>query len=249
MTRKYFAQIVMVIQVILDFCTIVISFRAGYYFYNYLYESWNLGVGVQPFRIYRNLSIGAGILFLIIFERFGLYSRKVGVLNVEEIKRILQSLILGSLILFSLSFLLRPVISVIPGETMMSDQVEIQDGNLLVQGTLLYSRLILLYSLSLALIFINLQRSAVNRVLLKMHVKGPGLNRVLIYGAGEVGKQLNKRLYENPRIGMKPIGFVDDDLDKVGEDITRIGGSSGMKVKVLGNGPAASGTGESLGHP
>jgi exopolysaccharide biosynthesis polyprenyl glycosylphosphotransferase len=234
--RKYFTQFFMFFQVVLDFITVVLSFVIGYYIYHILLSKWNIGVGVQPFKIYRNLAFGAGVLFLVIFERFGLYSRKLGLLNVEEIKRIFQSLIIGSLILFSLSFLLRPSISGTLGETEIADSYIADTDNLQERGALLYSRLIMLYSLIVLLVLTNLQRSMVNRILLTRHIKGPGLHRVMIYGTGEVGRQLQRRLFENPRIGLKPIGFIDDDLNKVGTAVEGITGQESTAIKVLGSG-------------
>ncbi|MBN1356784.1 sugar transferase [bacterium] len=237
MTRKYFTQIVIVTQVFLDLATVILSFIIGYYIYHLMYYKWQIGVGVQPFKIYRNLAIGSGVLFLIIFERFGLYSRKLGMLNIEEIKRIFQSLIIGSMILFSLSFLLRPAMIEAQPLTSITEQLDPGDDfNLKERGALLYSRLIMMYSLIVLMVLINLQRSVVNTVLLRRHIEGPGLNRVLIYGAGEVGRQLQRRLFENPRIGMKPIGFIDDDLAKVGTSIEGIPTQKSTSLKVLGSG-------------
>jgi len=230
-TRKYFFPILTVIQMLLDFLTVVVAFLLGYELYHLLLTQFDIGAGVQPFKIYRNLSIIAGILFLIIFERFGLYSRKVGILNIEEMKRILQSLFIGSLILISASFLLRPV-DFSDAAPMVTDD----DSRVAIQGPLLYSRLILLYSTVILFLLINLQRHCLNRILLKMHTRGPGLNRVLIYGAGEIGQQMQRRLFENPRIGMKPVGFIDDDLDKVGRPMTGIHGRSETQIHVLGTG-------------
>ncbi|MBN1550869.1 sugar transferase [bacterium] len=262
MTRKYFPQIIMAIQMILDYLSVIIAFMCGYYFYSYVYPKWQMALTTENFQIYRDLALIAGFIFLIIFERFGLYSRKVGLLNVEEIKRIFQSLLIGSLILFSASFLLRPVI-IFPDaaeETHINEnnripEMYLQQSNESIQalsgrqqvygddvlykpilGGRLYSRLVMLYSLIALLLIINIQRHLVNRILLKMHVKGPGLNRVLIYGAGNIGRQLQRRLFENPRIGMKPIGFIDDDLNKGGDEIQGIAGRSDTTIKVLGDG-------------
>ncbi|HPQ42211.1 MAG TPA: sugar transferase, partial [bacterium] len=51
-----------------------------------------------------------------------------------------------------------------------------------------------------------------------------------------VGQQLQRRLFENARIGMKPVGFIDDDLDKVGSRITGIRGKDETVNPVLGTG-------------
>ncbi|MBN1297153.1 hypothetical protein JXA80_10265, partial [bacterium] len=186
-TRKHFFLLLTITQMVLDWVTVVVSFLLGYEIYHLLLTYADFGAGVQPFKLYRNLSLTAGFLFLIIFERFGLYSRKVGVLNIQEMKRILQSLFIGSLILISASFLLRPI------DPMIAKPILSDTDAMLMQGPLLYSRLILLYSLVILFVLINLQRHCLNRVLLKMHTRGPGLNRVLIYGAGVVGQQLQRR--------------------------------------------------------
>ncbi len=222
------------VQAVLDTLTVVVSFFIGYFLYHQLLSMFQIGVGVQPFKIYRNLAFGAGVLFLIIFERFGLYSRSFGIMNVEEIKRILQSLLIGSLILFSASFLFRPIVE-LPADRSFAVAPFAQDP-FAEQGPLLYSRLILMYSLLILLLLITIQRSLVNKLLLRMHVEGPGMVRVLIYGANEIGRQLQRRLFENPRIGLKPIGFLDDNLDEIGREITGIPGKADTTLKVLGNG-------------
>ncbi|MGB3975422.1 MAG: sugar transferase [bacterium] len=230
-TNKHFYQLFLLIQLLLDYLTVVASIFLGYFLYHILLKAFDIGAGVQPLKIYKTLAFSAGFLFLVIFERFGLYSRKVGILNVDEMKRILQSLLIGSLILVSFSFLIRPV------DTPNILPVNIRNSVTLdPHGPLLYSRLILFYSLVILFVLINFQRHCLNRYLLKLHVKGPGLNRVLIYGAGEVGHQLQRRLFENPRIGLKPIGFIDDDLEKVGHSIVGIRDHKETTIPVLGTG-------------
>jgi exopolysaccharide biosynthesis polyprenyl glycosylphosphotransferase len=229
--KKHFFQIFTFVQIVLDYFTVVVSVYLGYILYHIILRTFQFGAGVQPIKIYKTLAFSAGFLFLVIFERFGLYSRKVGILNIDEMKRILQSLLIGSLILISFSFLIRPIDA---PETL---PFTVTNGiSLDPQGPLLYSRLILFYSLVILFILINLQRHFLNRFLLKLHVKGPGLNRVLIYGAGEVGHQLQRRLFENPRIALKPIGFIDDDLEKVGCSITGIRDRPETSIPVLGTG-------------
>jgi len=233
--RKYYLYILIFVQIIVDYLTVMISFLAGYMIYHFIFSKWQLGVGVQPFKIYRNLAFGSGFLFLIIFERFGLYSRKMGVLNVEEMKRIFQSLLIGSLILFSLSFLLRPGFLMTSEASLAAMSNSSSGQDFLGYGSLLYSRLILLYSLVTLFILINIQRQIFIQILKYFHVRGPGLNRVLIYGAGDVGRQLQKRLFENPRIGMKPIGFIDDDMEKAGMEIDGLVGNKKTSLQVLGS--------------
>jgi FlaA1/EpsC-like NDP-sugar epimerase len=46
--------------------------------------------------------------------------------------------------------------------------------------------------------------------------------RVLITGAGDAGEKVLRELYDNPRLPYEPIGFVDDDLGKIGREIHHI---------------------------
>jgi len=44
-------------------------------------------------------------------------------------------------------------------------------------------------------------------------------DRVVIYGAGRAGELLLREILNNPRLGVKPVGFVDDDKLKKGKKI------------------------------
>jgi len=58
----------------------------------------------------------------------------------------------------------------------------------------------------------------------------PGMKRALIIGAGSGGRYIARELREEPSWNLWPIGFVDDDPDKIGRTIDRI--------KVLGDSKA-----------
>ena len=48
----------------------------------------------------------------------------------------------------------------------------------------------------------------------QLRKRGLGLDRVLIVGAGEIGRAVMRNLVARPELGYQVVGFVDDDLSK-----------------------------------
>jgi exopolysaccharide biosynthesis polyprenyl glycosylphosphotransferase len=63
---------------------------------------------------------------------------------------------------------------------------------------------------------------------------GLGVSRILVYGAGEVGQLLVKRLMQSPALGYLPVGFIDDNPEKVGKKIRSNQSASSYYLPVLG---------------
>jgi FlaA1/EpsC-like NDP-sugar epimerase len=59
----------------------------------------------------------------------------------------------------------------------------------------------------------------------KVHLNGKGL-RILIIGAGDAGNQVLLEIQKNPRLGLTPVGFIDDNPEKLNHQI--------RDLKVLG---------------
>ena len=62
-----------------------------------------------------------------------------------------------------------------------------------------------------AAIYLTAGRGAVHIVDLKLRSRGSGGHPTLIVGAGKIGHLLARRLVERPGIGLRPVGFVDDE--------------------------------------
>ena len=58
-----------------------------------------------------------------------------------------------------------------------------------------------------------LTRLIFNKIQHWLHSKGAGAKRVIIYGAGDAGKLIARRLNEFPAFGMFVVGFIDDDAE------------------------------------
>lgn len=74
-----------------------------------------------------------------------------------------------------------------------------------------YSRLIFGYTGIIILVVIGLSRAIERQIIDRRHKRGLGVERVLIVGAGEVGRALMRTVMARPELGYKIVGFVDDD--------------------------------------
>jgi exopolysaccharide biosynthesis polyprenyl glycosylphosphotransferase len=59
--------------------------------------------------------------------------------------------------------------------------------------------------------------------------------RILIYGAGELGQALFRSIENSPRSNINPIGFIDDDPNKIGNACHRNGFKTDHCIRVIGN--------------
>ncbi len=84
---------------------------------------------------------------------------------------------------------------------------------------LFYSRIIFIYAGILILVLLGLARLIRNMVLARLRGAGRGVDRVLIIGAGEVGRTVMRNLIAQPELGYRVVGFLDDDPAKSGADI------------------------------
>lgn len=171
------------IQLIADILIITGSMLFGYWLYHLIFAKVGIGKGVQPFTIYLRLTLITTVILLLVFERQGLYRRTISIMNIEEIKGIFKAVILTAVIIFTASFYFRDIS---------------------------YSRLIVTYSMISLLVFLNIERYIFFKIFQWLNTKGIGVRRALIYGAGEAGQMLAERFIRSPRLGVLPLGFLDD---------------------------------------
>lgn len=74
----------------------------------------------------------------------------------------------------------------------------------------LYSRLVLFGTILFFFTLRNLGFYVLHRYLSYMRVKGRHVKRLLIVGAGRIGKQLEEKIRRNVALGYKVVGFLDD---------------------------------------
>ena len=159
-----------------------------------------------PFQEYIPVSLLLTVILLIVFKTEGLYDQRRGSSWLDEVYTIFTSSLIGIAIMIFMFFLYR---------------------------TNFYSRLIFLYALLLIVGFLSLSRLMERRIREGLRRQGIGVDRVLIVGAGKVGRAIMRSVLARPELGYRPFGFVDDDPKKQDNDIgpfKAIGGTADLAL-------------------
>jgi len=85
-----------------------------------------------------------------------------------------------------------------------------------------YSRLLLIEASIIAVILLALSRMVQNGIVGRLRARGIGGDRVIIVGAGEVGRTVMRTIVARPELGYQIVGFVDDNPQKGQADIGRL---------------------------
>ncbi len=84
---------------------------------------------------------------------------------------------------------------------------------------LFYSRIIFIYAGLLIILLIGMARIVRWMILTRFRQAGQGVDRVLIVGAGELGRAVMRNMIAQPELGYRVVGFLDDDPVKSETDI------------------------------
>ncbi len=219
--RRNFEPVILSVQVLVDLAVLLLACWLGYQM------GEKLG-GLAPApslqaaqaQLYQELSALIAAVCLVTFHAFGLYSPTKSLLNMEEFKGIVKSVLVAFLVLFTLIIYLRgtrqdpegPIYGfLVPLHKWIDLDVNINT----------ISRLTLLVTFGLILCLTTASRFASFKVIQRLHQRGIGNRNVLIYGAGGTGRQLQRKFMLVPTLGLNLVGFVDDDPRKVGTTVER----------------------------
>jgi exopolysaccharide biosynthesis polyprenyl glycosylphosphotransferase len=145
-----------------------------------------------PFSAYVPVSVVLTVILLITLKTEGLYDRRRGSSWLDDTYIIFTSTLVSMAIMIFIFFLYRAHF---------------------------YSRLIFFYAVLLIGTFLSLSRLIERQIAAALRRRGIGVDRVLIVGAGEVGRAIMRSIVARPDLGYRPAGFVDDDPKKQGSDI------------------------------
>ncbi len=140
-----------------------------------------------PFRFYLpfSLILTAILMFTYFVQKLYDYERKKSF--ADELTSIFTGTATGVLILVAIFFFYRP---------------------------LFYSRLLLIYAFVFTIVFLGFIRLVRDIVLRWLRKRGIGVTRVLIVGAGDIGRKVMRNILAQPHLGYHVVGFVDDNPEK-----------------------------------
>lgn len=199
----FYRSMTMLIQTVLDFCTVLAANALAYGLY------LELGLGKQHVdpQLYWQLNIITSLVAVLVFWGIGLYKESVGILSIEETRRLIRGSFYAAAGVLVASFLIREYS---------------------------FSRITAVFALPFSLIFLIAQRWIVAHAHAAAHRLGLGVRRFLIYGRGEAATAVAKRLLQNSQLGWIPMGFLACDTSGVGDTFRVTPGPDGRQLKVLG---------------
>lgn len=207
--RQFVLHALHALRVLIDFGVVYVSFFFGYQIYFLdkprVWAFYNPELSAKLYYIpspeyhYLTIAIGLGFLTVCVFAFVRLYEDDTSILHVKEYRRVFIGFLLAVIIFLAGYYWW---VAYVPGTKK------------------LFSRRIFAYSCALSVMGITVGRALFNQLQYWLHRRGVGARRVLIYGAGVVGRAVAKRLAEFPAFGLCPVGFIDDDPARTNTQVT-----------------------------
>lgn len=142
---------------------------------------------IQPFSAYWGMLVVHVVMILIVFFFYQLYHRQRSLSLVDQFYSIFAAASIGTVV--SIAFI-----------------------SFFFKNQLDYPRLMMVYVWILTILLTTLGRFVQSRVQLALQARDWGEHRVLIVGAGEVGRVVMQKIKRTPGLGYRVAGFVDDDI-------------------------------------
>jgi len=160
-----------------------VTCTAGIFAAYFLYLSLHTGKQIQfPVREVTAVGIALGLFVVLLLQRDGAYRGDGSLLQIRETERAIRIPAQSLFLLLPFSFLLN---------------LEFPFSAFLIALVLIPLLLILQKQ-----IFVSIVRF--------LHVREYGIDRVVVYGAGDTGKRIVSALLYSSRLGLHPIAVIDD---------------------------------------
>jgi exopolysaccharide biosynthesis polyprenyl glycosylphosphotransferase len=148
-----------------------------------------------PLREAVAVSLGFSLFAVLLLHRSGAYHGSGGLLQIRETERAIRIPIQSTLLMLPFSLLLN----------------------------LKFSWLDSIIALVLISILLILQKHAFAALTRALHVRGCGIDRVIVYGIGATGKRILSALSHSLRLGLYPVAVIDDNPAFEGDSMPEMG--------------------------
>jgi exopolysaccharide biosynthesis polyprenyl glycosylphosphotransferase len=158
--------------------------------------SWHMErLSPHPIREVSGASLAVGLFAVLLLQRAGAYRGGGSLLQIRETERAIWIPVQSVLVLLAFSLLL---------------DMRLSNATVLIALFLIPALLIL-------------QKLAFFSMIRKLHDLGYGVDRVVVYGAGDVGKRIVPALFYSVRLGLLPIAVIEDNPALDGSCIFEMG--------------------------
>lgn len=202
-------QLQIVLQLVGDILATGLAVPIAYWL-RFVVEIQPVTRGLPPANMYLSLIPVVVVLYPVVFYFQGLYHRRRMRSRFEEGLRVVAAVMLATVILTAGLTFYRP-----PDFT--------------------YSRLFLVIFAAVDVALVGFSRWAISAGLARIRRSGKNLQRVLVIGAGDLGRMVVERLNEHEEYGFSVVGFLDDDPGRQQRDIhgAPVLGTTGDLKKVV----------------
>lgn len=180
-----------------DILATMLAFLAAWLL-RFEFEIIELTKGVPDLRHYLGLLPLILFLWPLIFYFHGLYQSRRDRSRVDEALLILVAVAFAALLLSGLQAWFRPTIGNGSGNVFM------------------FSRAFMGIFIALDVLAVVSSRLVLRSVLQELRLRGHNLRRILVVGAGNLGKEITHKINAHRELGFVVVGYLDDDVNKVG---------------------------------
>ncbi len=214
--RRNFEPVVLSVQVLVDLVVLLLACWIGYL----VGERLGSVSPRVPVELYQKLAALISAICLVTFHAFGLYKPTKSLLNMAEFQAIWKSTAVAFLVLFTLIVYLHSTQQAAAGAIFEVLVLLHRFIDLDINPNEI-SRLTLLVTFGLVLALTTASRFVSFKTIQVLHRRGIGNRNILVYGAGDTGRKLQRKFMLVPTLGLNLVGFVDDDPDQRDPSIER----------------------------
>lgn len=175
-----------------------------------LYRSLELGKHAHYASAEHLFAVGGfALFFVLMLDRGGAYRPGNSLLRVKETERVLRVSAQSFLVILPFTFL----------------------------AQFYFSRWLFLIAFALTPLMVALQKQAIHLAIRYLHLRGYGVRKVAIYGAGYTGRRVYSAMVRSPKLGLSPVAFFDNDPAKAGTSVMELGYQHRRSAPVIHGNP------------